>query len=840
MPVRPGADRRTARGQVSEGQGSAMPLPFRPSRRAFLTAAGAGALTTAASKTGWGPHTGLAAAAPGAAGASGEFAGLRRRWRELLLGTGFDPAAEPYAGTLRRLGEKAAKLRAEMEPAAGSLFPGVPFQPSTGVTQSYERLAEMARAYAQPATGLTGDGELLSDVLRGLAHVHGEVYNRQTEPWDNWWDWQIGGPLALLDTLTVLYDETGEAARADYLAAVDHFLPESVFDEYTGTSTGANRVDFCRAYALGGFLGDSARKLRLASAALSPVFPYVTEGDGLYADGSFIQHSWVAYSGTYGHVLLDGLGRLFALLDGTAWEVTDPARQIVMDSVLSAYAPLLHNGLMMDSVSGRAISRGILVEDTDRLTQSDHSRGHQLAAAVAVLRRSASAAERERWGAMVRGWIERDTAHDVLSDPQFGVADLARLRELAEEKGRAGSAGRERHSEREPVGHTLFPAMARAVHRRPGWCVNIAMASERVAYYECGNGENPRGWHTGAGMVSWWGGGETLSQYTDHFWPTVDWYRLPGTTVSRRKLADNAGGEWGEARPDTRWAGGASDGEFAAVGQQLRGLGSTLTARTSWFCVDDAVICLGAGVSCADGTGVETVVDNRCLGESGPGRLLVDGVHQPERLGETVEFERAGWAHLAGHGGWVWPGGGRLKALREDRTGAWSAINERSVTDRFTRRYLTLWMDHGTDPSVAHYLYLLMPGASPAQLAVRAADRRWLAVDANTSDGQGVTVRRLGVTAANFWAPGTVGALSSSAPASVLVRRRGGRATLWVAEPPRTGGEFTLTWQGGVTGVISAEDGVEAEAAEGKLTLRVSPGTAGRSLRCVVRLSPGR
>lgn len=813
------------------------PLPSRPSRRTVLTAAGAGALATVAAVAGPGGGTAAAAGAGHNGGGGGEFAGLRRRWRELLLGADFDPGAEPYAGALRRLGEKAARLRTEMAPDAGSLFPGLPFRPSTGVTQSYERLGEMARAYAQPGTGLTGDRGLLDDVLRGLAHVHSEVYNRGTEPWDNWWDWQIGGPLALLDTLTVLYDETGGAARADYLGAVDHFLPESVFDEYTGTSTGANRVDFCRAYALGGFLGDSPRKLRLASDALSPVFPYVTEGDGLYADGSFIQHSWVAYSGTYGHVLLDGLGRLFALLDGSPWEVTDPARQIVMDSVLAAYAPLVHNGLMMDSVSGRAISRGILVEDTDGLTQSDHSRGHQLAAAVAVLRRSASADERERWGAVVRGWIERDTAHDVLSDPQFEVADLARLRELADEKGRAPGAA---HREREPVGHTLFPAMARAVHRRPGWCANIAMASDRVAFYECGNGENPRGWHTGAGMVSWWSGDDTLTQYTDHFWPTVDWYRLPGTTVSRRGLADNAGGEWGEARPDTRWAGGASDGEFAAVGQHLRGLESTLTARTSWFCVDDAVICLGAGIRCADGTRVETVVDNRCLGESGSGRLLVDGVPRRDRLGETVGIERAHWAHLSGHGGWVWPGGGRLRTLREDRTGAWSDINERSVTDRFTRRYLTLWLDHGTDPSAADYLYLLMPGASPAQLAARAADRGWLTVDANTADGQGVTVRRLGVTAANFWAPGTVGALSCSAPASVLVRRRGGRATLWVAEPPRTGEEFTLTWRGGVAGVVSADDGVRAEVAEGKLTLRVSPGALGRSLWCVVRLSPGR
>jgi hyaluronate lyase len=130
--------------------------------------------------------------------------------------------------------------------------------------------------------------------------------------------------------------------------------------------------------------------------------------------------------------------------------------------------------------------------------------------------------------------------------------------------------------------------MDRAVHRRPAFTANIAMASDRIASYECGNGENPRGWHTGAGMVYWWPAGQSsqssqssqsgragqsgrADQYTDWFWPTVDWYRLPGTTVSTKRLPDRAGGEWGEPKPDVRWVGGATDGEYAIIGQHLKG-----------------------------------------------------------------------------------------------------------------------------------------------------------------------------------------------------------------------------------------------------------------------------
>ncbi|MGQ4445689.1 polysaccharide lyase 8 family protein, partial [Streptomyces violaceoruber] len=372
--------------------------------------------------------------------------------------------------------------------------------------------------------------------------------------------------------------------------------------------------------------------------ALSPVFPYVTKGDGLYADGSFVQHTWVAYSGTYGQVMLDGLGRLFTLLAGSEWEVTDPGRQLVLDSVEHAYAPLIHDGLVMDTVNGRAISRGYLKSDDLHVMRSDHFHGQQLIAAMAVLAGGASNAERERWHARIKGWIERDTVTPVLTAPQFPVADLTRLHAIADAPGEAAP---------EPVGHHLFAAMDRAVHRRPAFTAGLAMASDRIAHYECGNGENPRGWHTGAGMLTWWANGTRADQYTDWFWPTVDWYRLPGTTVSTKRLADRAGGEWGAPKPDVRWVGGATDGEYAAVGQHLKGLGSTLEARKSWFFLDDAVVCLGAGITCADGVPVETVVDNRNLGEGGT-QALVRGRH---------------WAHLEGQGGWIVPGGA-LRTLR--------------------------------------------------------------------------------------------------------------------------------------------------------------------------------
>ncbi|OLZ64971.1 lyase [Streptomyces sp. IMTB 2501] len=772
--------------------------PLRATRRALLLAAALASIPALAS---------------GARADGDPYDTLRRRWLGIALGAGYDPGVEPYASRLAQLGSRASEFAATMAPATGSLWPGRPFDPPSGITFGYGRLWTMAQAYVQPATGATGDPALLAAVLRGLDHLSATAYNPSTSRYGNWWEWQIGSPRLLLDITAALYDRLGADRVGAACAAVDHFIPDALVTDYSGTSTGANRVDLCRSVALRGILGRDAGRISLARDALTPVFPYVTRGDGLYADGSFVQHIRVAYSGTYGQVLLDGLGRLFALLAGSPWEVTDPARQHILDAVEHGFAPLIHDGLVMDCVNGRAISRGYLRGDDLHLMRGDHFHGRALIAAIALLAGGAGEERRQRWYAMVKGWIQRDTVTPMLTTGQFEVADLARLHAIADSSVPPAP---------EPLGHRLFPAMDRAVHRAPRFTAGLSMASDRIAHYECGNGENPRGWHTGSGMLYWWpeGAGGRSDQYTDWFWPTVDWYRLPGTTVSTRRLPDRAGGEWGEPKPDVRWVGGVTDGRYAAVGQHLQGLGSTLRARKSWFFLDDAVVCLGAGISCADGVPVETVVDNRNLGESG-----------------TQTFVRGrDWAHLAEHGGWILPCGGELHTLREDRTGAWSDINTGGTAERRTRRWQTLWLDHGTDPAGAGYVYVLLPGASAAETAARATGRPRLLILANDTAAQAVAVPRLGLTGANFWRAGTVGDLAVSAGASMLVVRRGRSATLRVSEPPRTGEPLEIVWDRPVRAVTRTGDGVEILSASRCLRLRVTPGMACASHECEVAL----
>lgn len=795
------------------------------SRRSFLHLSGHAALLAGV------PSVGALSSAGSASAAGDEYDHLRLTWRGMLLGSGFDPAAEPFAGKLALLGTQAAAHRSTMAAVSGSLWPDLSLTISSSITGSYARLATMAQAYAQPGTGLTGDPALAADIKAGLDHLYQQVYNPAKSQFGNWWDFQIGSPQLLLDISVILHDQLSAAQLSHYLAAVDRFVPDSSVTRYTGTSTGANRVDLCRSLALRGVLGKNAAKLALARDALSPVFPLVSSGDGFYADGSFVQHTYLAYTGSYGAVLLGGLAGLFSLLSGSTWAVTDPQRQRVLDSVEKSYAPFLYNGLMMDAVSGRATSRGNPRTTSYGFQGGDHGRGHGVLASIALLGSAASGAENQRWRGLVKGWIQRGYYSPVLDDTDLTVAALSWLKAVRDDNAVTARA--------EPTGHRLFPSMDRAVHRRPGWAASISMASKRMGLYETGNGENLRGWHAGAGMLQWWGDTYGNGQYTDAFWPTVDPYRLPGITVSRKVLADAEGGAWGLPRPDVNWVGGATDGEFAALGQFVRGLSSTLYAKKSWFCLADSVLCLTGSVRSTDGVTVETVIENRNLGAAGTQALTVDGAAQSTSLGWSATLTGARWAQIAGHGGYVFPGGATVKARREARTGSWHDINTGGTTDPITRRYLTLWFDHGVDPVDAACCYLLMPGAGTAATAARAADTGWLTVLANDNGRQGVRVPSLGVTAVNFWFAGTAGALSADKPACVLVREHDdGTATVCVSDPMRMQTSLTVTWNRPVASVLSRPATVASATTGAALTLSFSDltGQAGTTQRIKVAL----
>lgn len=791
-------------------------------RRGFLSA-----MTLALSGAG-----GALQLLPGAtpAAADDAYDTLRTTWAGILTGGAIDASDPGYATALTALSTTATGLWSTLsvDTSANSCWPGLTLSTPANMTTSYKQLATMATAYATEGTAATdgsgralyGNADLGAAVVTGLDFLHAQVYSASTEETGNWWEWEVGCPQALTNAAVLVHPLLSAAQLTDWIAAIDHFVPDPTLNRYgtaRTTSTGANRVDLCQVVALRGILGKSEEHLAMAAAALSDVFPYVTSGDGLYADGSFVQHTYIPYTGTYGMVLLRGLTCLFQLLNGTDWDISDAEAATIYTSVDTAFAPWIWNGLCMDAVRGRAVSRS---------TETDFYDGNLTAQAVLRAALSApTAAQTARFRGLAKGWITRGDAYAPFTGTA-GTAGIALAEPVLNNPSLAAIA--------EPVGqHVQFPNMDRVVHRGDGWALALAMSSTRIARYESSNGENLHGWHTGDGMTYVYLASD-LGQFTDDFWPTVDPYRLAGTTVDTLALADSAGTG---TRPATTWVGGASlSGTYGAAGMDFRQYGSTLTAKKSWFCLDDSVVCLGAGIGGGSGAEVVTVVENRNLHSGGTNTLTVDGTALPGPADWSQLLTVSGWAHLEGVGGYLFPGGATVQAARTERTGAWSDINTGGTTTPTTRPYMSLCLSHGTAPTNDSYAYVLLPGLTAAQTATRAATPT-MEILANTATVQAVRDRSLGVTAANFFSAGSVGGITVSGPCAVVTRQHAGTLTVGVSDPTHTASTITVQLVHGGT-LTSADSRITVTQSSPALTFAVDvSGAAGATCEATFALT---
>jgi hyaluronate lyase len=753
-------------------------------RRRSVMAAGAGTLALAAL-----PPT----AAPARAAGAGDdvYALLLDRWTQMLVGGAVPPGTTDYATAVAAQDRTSRGYLTKINTAAGRTTPwdDLPLgTASANVTGVANRLRAIAVSRATPASALHGSAEAADAVAAGVRMLCGAAYRPGQEEYGNWWDWEIGTAKSLGDTCVLLGPALPADTLADVLAAIDAFVPDPRrMLRDTLDSTGANRVDLCRAVAVRGALGRDAGRLALASSSLTGVLDPVLVGDGFHPDGSFVMHTCVAYPGTYGEVLIQGMAALMRLLVGTPWEVAANERDRTVAAVRDDFAPFLHAGVVVDSVRGRAVSRtGERDADDGFLLAVDTL---NLAGALPASD-SATAADLK---SLAKGWLQRNTWRALSSRSPVQIAPVASV--LADASVPAADG---------PFGHFAFPDMERFAHRRPGWTFSLALNSDRVARYEYMNGENAKGWHTGDGMAQLHLDTDPF-HYTADYWPTVDSGRLPGTTVDTAPLPPGEGGDNDHVPlTGTRWSGGVRLGGLGLVSLDLTGIDSTLTARKSWLLLDDAVLAAGSGIGATGGGHVETVVENRRTAAA----LTVDG--QPPAAGPAP----ARWAHLNGTGGYVFLGPRPvLHTLTEDRTGAWRDLNTGGPTARLTQHYTTLWLDHGTDPSGQSYCWLQLPGASPDTTRARAA-RPGVEVVSLTRDVHAFRTAD-GVTAAVFFAPGSAAGITVDAPCSVLVREERGSLRVAVSDPSRSTSTVTVS----LTGPLAAAGRGSVASVSGGLTV---------------------
>lgn len=742
------------------------------SRRSALKTAGGAALSALFLSAFNQPAKAVAGTGLGPA----DFALLRTRWIDQITGRQVIVPGDPdFTKALGTLDKKTGTIIGLLTvgTARVRVFNDLDLAKDADLVMTHTRLATMATSWATPGSIYFRDQTLLASIRSGLSDAHDLAYNDTREEQGNWWSWEIGTPKALADTMVLLHEELTSTEIAAYCAAIDHFVPDpwQQFPPKRGkiTSVGANRVDLCQAIVIRSLVDDNADKLTHAVAGLSDVWQYVSSGNGFFKDGSFIQHSTTPYTGSYGVVLLTGLSKLFALLGQSPAALSDPTKDILFKTVENSFAPFMMAGAMADAVRGRSISRD---------TNTGFDLGASTIESILLLARAVVPGVADRWRGLCQGWIAENQYAPILSDAS--VSRTALVKELLA----SGIPPIDL-----PEGHYLFPAMDRTVHRSNGWTLSTSMCSNRIAWYECGNGENNRGYHTGSGMTYVYDSDN--SQYDDAYWATVNYSRLPGITADKTPLPDKVEGEWGAATPKNEWTGSAVLDDVAAVGQHLIGPGGTgLTARKAWFVSKEVIVCLGADIRSSSAEPVETILEHRNL-HNGSNVLKTAQGTAADITGREETIAGSAWAHLEGVGGYIVLDGAEMRAVRERRQGAWSQVNIKGSPAMKARNFMTLYVDHGTAPAGASYAYMLAPGA-PANKTEILSRQPFHEVVRNDAVAQGVRFKKEKTIAATFWKPGTIGDLTLSGPACILFNEVGDTVKLGLSEPTQSSNSLTI------------------------------------------------
>lgn len=701
---------------------------------------------------------------------------------------------------------------------------------SSQLSTAYQRINYMALAYATYGSILRSNTTIASNIQTALNWMYTNRYNESyaspSGEYDNWYDWEIGAPLFIVDTLDYMYGALGMTGLSNTLNAVDHFVP-SPFSGTSGTSTGGNLTDKIRIVAVRGCVARDASKLVLAANAFSSLFDYVTNLDGFYADGSYIQHNHHAYTCSYGLVTIQDSSLVLPWLTGSPWQYTtntgqtnvispwrctDPAYTNVAQWFYSSYSPVIFYGEAMDMTRGRAVSR---------YSNEDHVAGDSILNSIFTLGNSSFPAPADATNMLstVKYMAKVDTTRNFTNSVPLTLI-------VPTEKLMTNAAITLRP---ELLGHWTFAGMDRAVHLRPGWGMGLSMSSSRVYNYESINNENLRGWFTGDGMTYIYTSND-LAQFSSNFWPTVDPYSLPGTTSDTTTLASAAGQS---SLTSKNWVGGATLGSNGLAGIDLAPVNNPLVGKKSWFMLNDEVVCLGAGITGSSSADVHTTAINRRLALSNTNAFVVNGNTMPTTIGWQSNFTSASWCSLGAFGGCYFPGSPAVTVLRSGRTNAWSAINAGGTTTTQSNNFLTLWFDHGIKPTNAGYSYVLLPNYTQAQVTTYAANPSVIVLE-NTTNAQAVKETNLNIVAANFWrdAVKTEDIITVNRKSSVMTQTGGGLLSVSVSDPTQTNiTGISVTLNTGAYSVFSAEPAISVTQLQPTVQMTVNTSNAlGRSL----------
>lgn len=585
---------------------------------------------------------------------------------------------------------------------------------SADMTRTYRNIEKISEAMKHKNTKLKTD-ENKTKVKDALEWLHKNAYGKEPDKKVadltsnfknktsrntnlNWWDYEIGTPRALTNTLILLQEDFTDEEKKKYTAPIKTLAPDS--DKILSSvgksepAKGGNLVDISKVKLLESIIEEDKDMMKKSIDSFNTVFTYAQnsatgkERNGFYKDGSYIDHQDVPYTGAYGVVLLEGISQMMPMIKETPFNDSNQNDTTLKSWIDDGFMPLIYKGEMMDLSRGRAISRE---------NETSHSASATVMKSLLRLSDTMDKSTKAKYKKIVKTSVESDSSYKQ-TDYLSSYSDISKMKSLMEDSTISTNGLTQQLK--------IYNDMDRVTYHNKGldFAFGLSMTSKNVARYESINGENLKGWHTGAGMSYLYN--SDVKHYRDNFWATADMKRLAGTTT-----LDNEEPKSTDVKKSSKtFVGGTKfDDQHASIGMDFENQDKTLTAKKSYFILNDKIVFLGTGIKSTDSSkNPVTTIENRKANDY---KLYKDDTQTTNSDNqETNSLFLESTNSTQNNIGYHFLNESKITVKKESHTGKWSDINKSQKDIQKTDEYYEVTQKHSNTDS--KYAYVLYPGLS--------------------------------------------------------------------------------------------------------------------------------
>lgn len=585
---------------------------------------------------------------------------------------------------------------------------------SADMTRTYRNIEKIAEAMKHKDTKLKTD-ENKKKVKDALEWLHENAYGKEPDkkvadlktnfsksaPQKNtnlnWWDYEIGTPRALTNTLILLNGDISSDEKKKYTAPIKTFAPDS--DKILSSvgkpeqAKGGNLVDIAKVKLLESIIEEDKDMTKESIDAFNKVFTYVQsnatgkERNGFYKDGSYIDHQDVPYTGAYGVVLLEGISQMMPMIKETPFKDSNQNDTTLKSWIDEGFMPLIYKGEMMDLSRGRAISHE---------NETSHSASATVMKSLLRLSDAMDDSTKAKYKKIVKSSVESDSSYKQ-NDYLNSYSDIDKMKSLIEDSTISTNGLTQQLK--------IYNDMDRVTYHNKGldFAFGLSMTSKNVARYESINNENLKGWHTGAGMSYLYN--SDVKHYRDNFWATADMKHLAGTTTLENEILK----ETDDKKSSKTFVGGTKfDDQHASIGMDFENQDKTLTAKKSYFILNDKIVFLGTGIKSTDSSkNPVTTIENR---KANGYTLYTDDKQTTNSDNQETNSVFLESTDTKKNIGYHFLNKSKITVKKESHTGKWSEINKSQKSDDKKDEYYEVTQKHSNSDN--KYGYVLYPGLS--------------------------------------------------------------------------------------------------------------------------------